>query len=238
MPKETGIIRIDLDGVNSYLARGEGGFVLFDTGGHIVTDKEFTDRRTLLRDALDAAGCTRENLNLILLTHGDNDHACNAAGLREEFGAGIAIHAGDLALVESPDPALWMESFRYRSPAYRLVFRLLRKTITAATQRALEDFTAFSPDVLLEDGLSLLPYGLDATVLHLPGHTMGSVGVLTAAGELIAGDLFANNGKPAVAPNAADFAQLYAGVDRLRGLPVRTVYPGHGKPFPFAALPR
>ena len=40
-------------------------------------------------------------------------------------------------------------------------------------------FEAFEPDALLEDEESLAEYGLDATILSLPGHTPGSIGVLT-----------------------------------------------------------
>ena len=42
-------------------------------------------------------------------------------------------------------------------------------------------FEPFSPDVLLQDGQDLGEFGLAATVVHFPGHSPGSVGVLTAA---------------------------------------------------------
>ena len=124
-----GIIPMDLGGVNCYLAKGENGFVLFDTGGHLVTDKVFTNRHERLLRELDAAGCRPGNLKLIVLTHGDSDHAGNAAYLRERFHTKIAMHAGDRTLVEEPCFEEWMESFHYRSLAYRLAFRLLGKTI-------------------------------------------------------------------------------------------------------------
>ena len=47
----------------------------------------------------------------------------------------------------------------------------------------------FTPDLSLADGDDLAQYGLGATILSLPGHSRGSVGVLTAAGELFCGDL-------------------------------------------------
>lgn len=83
----------------------------------------------LLRE-LEAAGCTKDNLQLIVLTHGDNDHTCNAAYLREHFQTKIAMHSGDRKLIEEPNLCEWMESFRYRSFVYKLMFRLLKKTIT------------------------------------------------------------------------------------------------------------
>ena len=55
----------------------------------------------------------------------------------------------------------------------------------------------FTPDVLLDDGDDLSPYGLEGTVSCLPGHSKGSIGVLTAGGELFCGDLFDNTKGPA-----------------------------------------
>ena len=49
-----------------------------------------------------------------------------------------------------------------------------------------------TPDVPLEDGFSLADYGLVARVIHLPGHSAGSVAVLTAQGDLFCGDLIDN----------------------------------------------
>jgi hydroxyacylglutathione hydrolase len=96
------IRRIDLNGVNSYLVKCANNFLLFDTGGHMAMDRQFSNRRDLLLKELEAAGCTEDNLELIVLTHGDNDHSCNAAYLRERFKTKIAINGCDRELVENP----------------------------------------------------------------------------------------------------------------------------------------
>lgn len=230
------IIRIDLNGVNCYLLKGESGFVLVDTGGHLVTDKQFTNRRDLLLKKFEAIGCKECNLNLIVLTHGDNDHACNAKYLRERYHAKIALHEDDLKLVEKPALHEWMNSFQYRSFAYKLIFRVLGKTITNVMQKTIEDFESFAPDILLEDGFDLSAYGIDATVIHLPGHTKGSIAILTKGGDLIAGDTFVNNKKPSPAPNAIDFKQLSSSIQKLRNYAIETIYPGHGDPFGFKEI--
>ena len=227
------VIRIDLNGVNSYLARCENGFILFDTGGHIVMDQQFTNRRALLLKELETAGCTEINLNLIVLTHGDNDHSCNAAYLRERFKTKIAMHDGDRELVENPTLQKWMKGYQYNAVELQQMFLQYKDIITKVTQKTLNEFERFSPDILFEDGFNLSPYGLDAVVIHIPGHTQGSIAILTKDGDLIAGDTFVNDGKPGPAPNATDFAQLAGSVNRLKAMPVKTVYPGHGDPFQF-----
>jgi len=230
------ISRIDLNGVNSYLVRCVDSFILFDTGGHIVMDQQFTNRRELLLKELEAAGCTEDNLNLIVLTHGDIDHSCNAAYLREHFKTKIAMSDCDRELVENPTLQKWMESYQYDSLELRQMFLQYKDVITKVTQKMLDEFERFSPDVLLEDGFDLLPYGFDATVIHVPGHTKGSVAILTKNGELIAGDTFANIDKPSPSPNASDFLQLADSINRLKNLTIETVYPGHGSSFSFEEI--
>ena len=47
-----------------------------------------------------------------------------------------------------------------------------------------------------------------------------------------AGDTLANIKKPDIAMNALNFKTLRSSVEKIKGLPIATVYPGHGKPFP------
>ena len=230
------IIRLDLNAVNCYLCKTENGFLLFDTGGHIVMDKEFSNRREKLQKELAKAGCNPGNLNLVVITHGDNDHVCNAAFIREQYRTKIAIHPGDLKLVKNPDIEDFLSSFRYKSLMYKAIFKIMRKTICRVSIKALGDFEKFTPDILIDENFRLSDYGFEGQVLHLPGHTPGSIAILTKSGELIAGDLFVNTGKPGIALNAMDHKLMADSIKKLEPYRIHTVYPGHGKPFPFADL--
>ena len=230
------IVSIDLGGVNCYLAKTDSGFVLFDTGGHIVMDKEFNNRRHALEDELLKNGCNADNLHLIVLTHGDNDHAANALYFSKFFNAKIALHKDDEYLVLSPTLDDYMASYHYRSGMLNLVFKMMKKTITGATQKFLSAFKTFKPDILLTDGFDFSAYGFNAKVIHIPGHTPGSIGILFENGDFIAGDLLANNKKPEIIPNANDFKVLNANIGKLKNYDIKTVYPGHGKPFEFSQL--
>jgi glyoxylase-like metal-dependent hydrolase (beta-lactamase superfamily II) len=90
----------------------------------------------------------------------------------------------------------------------------------------------FKPDLYIEDGCDLSGYGFDAKVLHIPGHSKGSIGILTAAGDLFCGDLLINNNKPVLNSIMDDSSTANASIEKLKGLEINTVYPGHGKPFP------
>lgn len=225
------ILRIDLGGVNAYLGKQDGVFILFDTGGHLTTDKEYDGRRDRLKKELVRAGCTPENLKLIVLTHGDNDHAANVKYISDAYHAKIAMHADDLDLVQNPTADRMMQSFRYSSPALNLVFKIMKKRIRKINEKVLRDFETFTPDILLKEGDSLSDCGFDARILHVPGHTKGSIGILTSGGDLIAGDTFVNLKKPAPALNAVDFKELRKSIEELKTRNIKTVYPGHGAPF-------
>jgi len=197
--------------VNCYLVEGSDGYVLIDTGA--------PGRRRTIETQLDRAGCRPGNVKLIIVTHGDRDHAGNAAYLRDAFGAPIGMHSDDAGIVEQGD------MFWNRTAPNRLAQTLLNRLM------GLSGADRFAPDVLLQDGEDLSGYGLEARVLSLPGHSRGSIGVLTAAGDLFCGDLLANVDRPNLWSIIDDHAAARSSVARLRGLPVHTVYPGHGSRF-------
>lgn len=211
---------ICLSSVNSYLVHAEDGFVLVDTGK--------PERRRDLEARLRGAGCGPGDLRLIVLTHGDYDHAGNADYLRASFGAPIAMHRDDAARVETGD---WSLGLKPKPDKFPLLFRAAALFIRPGA------FEAFAPDVFLEDGQSLADSGVDATVLHLPGHTAGSIGALTTGGDLFCGDLLDSMmGGPGFEFFINDMAAARTSLARLRRLDVGTVHPGHGKPFRLAQV--
>jgi hydroxyacylglutathione hydrolase len=92
------------------------------------------------------------------------------------------------------------------------------------------------PDLHIEDGYDLAEYGFDAKVIHIPGHSKGSIGILTAQGDLFCGDLLVNSDKPVLNSIIDDPAAAKANVEELKRLGINTVYPGHGNPFPMELL--
>jgi len=147
---------INLGGVNCYLAICADGFVLIDAG--------FSGKRATLLKELEASGCRPGNLKLVLITHGDADHAGNAAYLRDKYGAKIAMHADDAGMVERGDM-----SWNRKAKPDRM--SLIMKVMASVMNKFVKSgrFEKFKPDLMVDDGFDLSEYGLDATVLHLPG---------------------------------------------------------------------
>jgi len=198
--------------VNCYLVRTGDGFVLIDTGR--------TNKRGAIEKQLESAGCQPGNLTLIVLTHGDFDHCGNVAYLRKKFGTQIAMHKDDSGMVERGD-MLWNRN--KQNILIRIIFKLFFK---------LSKSDRFKPDLYIDEGYDFSGYGFDAKVLDIPGHSKGSIGILTASGDLFCGDLLANVDKPEIWSIIDDSVAAHASVEKLKRLQINTVYPGHGQPFP------
>src|SRR4029077_14173007 len=80
----------DLFGENCYLIRRR------DTTSTLVVDPGLQLDR--VRQQIDLEGLTLEH---ILVTHGHIDHVAGVPGLHQETGAPIAMHADDLAILDS-----------------------------------------------------------------------------------------------------------------------------------------
>ncbi len=204
--------------VNCYLIETNGGYVLVDTG--------VSRRRQVLETQLRNAGCEPDKLRLIVLTHAHGDHAGSCAYLREKYRAPIAMSGEDVGKAKRGD-MFW-------SPDGSSFSTSVAKALSSLV--GLASFEPFEPDVLLHDGQELGEYGLDATALHLPGHSPGSLGILCNTGEFFCGDLFTNTRHPAKNTLVDDVTQLDDSVARLDALQIGTVYPGHGVSFPISAL--
>ena len=205
-----------LGAVNCYLLNSGSGYVLIDSGS--------SNRRADLEQALERAGCRPGDLALVVLTHGDFDHAGNAAYLRDKFGAQIAMHEADAGMVEHGDMFWNRQRGNAILGAVAAFFSGFRRSERCA------------PDLCIGEETDLSAYGFDAQVLSLPGHSQGSIGILTADGDLFCGDLLENRDGPALGSLVDVPAAMNASLERVKGLQIRTVYPGHGRPFQMAEL--
>ncbi len=207
---------------NCFLIRTAKGFILVDAG--------FAKNRAGLDSGLERAGCRPGDLSLILITHADGDHTGNAAHIRKTFGGVIALHPLEAAAAEGASDLL----NRTRSRLQKIMDKAVLAVFSLFIDLGKPD--TFKPDLLVTEGFDLSPYGLDARVLHLPGHSRGSIGVLDAEGNLFCGDLLWNRKKPGPHLISDNKAEYNASLERLRTLDIATVYPGHGEPFPMEAL--
>ena len=214
MSTEINIITLSLPfrlgSVNCYLVKTDTSFILIDTGS--------SGKRADLEKELESAGCEPGNLKLIILTHGDFDHTGNCAYLREKFNTKVALHQHDRGMVEQGD------MFWNRKKGNILLGMIIRILFGFGEKER------FKPDLYIDEGYDLSEYRFDARILHLPGHSKGSLGILTD-GNLFCGDLLENRDRPALNSIMDDPVAAHASVEKLKNVKIETVYPGHGEPF-------
>jgi glyoxylase-like metal-dependent hydrolase (beta-lactamase superfamily II) len=199
--------------VNCYLVQNQNGNFLIDTGGP-------NNEKKLIQE-LEKSGCPPDKLSLIIITHGDFDHIGNAAYLKNKYGLKIAMHPQDAGMAEQGNMF-----FNRKSPNFLV-------KILAPLFMGFRKSKYFSPDIFLQNGDSLTPYGLDGRVISMPGHSKGSIGIRLESGELISGDLLDNTKEPGFTTLLDDQIAANNSLMRLQHEGINIVYPGHGAPFDF-----
>jgi hydroxyacylglutathione hydrolase len=199
---------ISLGIAQAYLIAGFAGTCLVDAG--------MARQEKQILKAMQAFG--HDDLKLIFITHAHLDHYGSAATLREITGAEIAIHHADADAMARGDTILGECRGRGKIVGPFLPFAefLLGTDPTPA-------------DILLEDGDTLESWGIDARVLHTPGHTAGSSCLLVESRVAFVGDLLSGGIHPhAQRYYADDWSQIPTSIARLREQNPEMVYAGHG----------
>ena len=147
-----------------------------------------------------------EKVKKIVLTHTHFDHAGGAAELSEMTGAEILVHPLEGGLISSGDFSV---------------------SLTDIFQRKMRPFR-WSP---IDEGFVLGTGSSSFKVLHLPGHSGGSIGLWEEQGKsLISGDtIFADGGIGRYDLPTGNFDELKCSIARLAGMDVENLLPGHGR---------
>jgi glyoxylase-like metal-dependent hydrolase (beta-lactamase superfamily II) len=216
------LIPIALPICYSFLLKGERP-VLVDTG----RPRDFP----ALENALWQHGVTPADLSLILHTHGHWDHAGSTAALQLRTRAPIAVHAADVPMMRRGDNG-----------------NLRPISFVAWVLRPLLDgrFPPVEPNLLIDCERSLAEYGVSARIISTPGHTAGSLSVMTDEGDVLIGDLLMGGflggwlrpHRPGLHYYADDVGQVRESVRKILALKPRRLYPAHGGPLEPADVQR
>jgi hydroxyacylglutathione hydrolase len=143
------------------------------------------------------------NIEIIVLTHGHSDHIAALRDIQEKTGAEVAIHVEDADFLEGSGSHSSQFGISYRTP--------------------------HPPERLLHEGDIVEISGVEFTVLHTPGHTPGSICLLTGD-KVFTGDTLFRRGIGTTLMPGSSRPQLLESIrKRLMTLPDSTlIYPGHG----------
>lgn len=193
--------------------------------GYALIDTAVPDSALAILDALTKLGGRPEDLRQIVLTHSHIDHMGSAADLVEATGARVLAGAMDAPFIRgtAPEP----------QPVHTASEHALHEQIMAGFSEAdIRPPQHVPVDVELHDGDTIDGWGEPVHVLHVPGHTPGSIALhLPSSGVLFPGDNIATaEGRAILGPFNVDREQAIASFRRLASLNVEALCVPHGEP--------
>jgi hydroxyacylglutathione hydrolase len=206
-------------GINHcYIIKGKDAIMI--DGGPPKSGKSFLKK-------INSLSIRPDEIKLIVLTHGDPDHAGSAKEIKEITGARIAMHEYDRKNLEEgrtnwpPGVTTWGKITHF------LFYPLFMRVMT---------FSPVKADMILHDeDFPLEQYGIKGRIIFTPGHTPGSLSVLLDSGQAFVGCL-AHNGfpftfHPALPIYAENITEIKKSWEVLIRQGAKIIYPGHGNPF-------
>lgn len=208
--------------VNSYLVADETGVTLIDAG--------LPGYWKQLPGELAAMGRSISDVRGVVLTHGDTDHVGFAERLRAERGVPVYVHAADAGRARG-------EVTKPMSGWGPIKASALLGFLWFTARNGGLRIPPIGEVVPIEDGATLDLPG-SPHVMHMPGHTPGSVAIhVPAVDAVFVGDSFTTRNVltgeegPAIAPFTLDPEGAKSSWAKLEGIDARWFLVGHGDPW-------
>lgn len=154
---------------NVYLVSFDGHDVMVDTGPSPLS--------WLLVKRIESVGL--KHLDALVFTHTHFDHTGNARMIRDKFRMPVIVHRSEAGYLETglsplPKGSIMPTRFFYNLGAQRVEHRF--------------GVEGIRPDLLADDILDLSEFGINARLIHTPGHSKGSCSLIIDDQIAISGD--------------------------------------------------
>ena len=218
----------ELESVNVFLVRMDGGYLMVDAG--LGTEECF---EALLR-ALEQLGVHWSEIRALLITHAHPDHIGLVPRLREASGAPVWMHPIESRhLEEFADP-------EKRAAALRLALDMagtpgeMQAAIDKSFSVVRPSIHPIRPERFLQGGETIPVEGGELEVFWTPGHSPGHICLYHRQRKyLIAGDHILETITPHVSwrPDRDALGDYLDSLALFPGIEVDSVLPSHGEPF-------
>ena len=207
-------IQLDLGFTKIYLLKAKEGYIQFDTGYANTIDKYL--------ELLKQKNIALNEIKLIVVNHAHFDHVGALKKVKELTGAQVLVHEKEAKYIKRGKSAE-VKSTNLRN---KILFKLLPKSMLL--------FDSVEPDILIKDNYSLKEFGVDAKVIHSPGHTPGTLSIITKKGNAILGCSvhgFPLRLRPGLPTVASDINQVISSWKRIIEEGAKVLHSSHGKPL-------
>jgi glyoxylase-like metal-dependent hydrolase (beta-lactamase superfamily II) len=200
-----------------YLLEGER-LAIVDTGVSDTPEK-------YIAPALATTGRSLADVDVVINTHGHHDHAGGNAQIRAASSCEIWLPEADVEIAESPERQFEL----YFAETERALGREDRLAAALAELRQNAGPLARVTRALRDGDRLDLGRGVELSVVHTPGHTIGSCSFYwEREGILIAGDSVLGSGSRPGGMPLIFFPDLYEkGLDRIESLDLNVLCIGH-----------
>lgn len=190
-------------------------WVFFVKGDRVaIVDAGNPGQERMILKAMVKAGIAGKVVSLIIITHGHIDHYGSASMLKSMLKVPVAagwpdsdyIARGESAPGQPYGPEDEIPTSRVSCPPVDV-------------------------DIVIRQDTSLVPYGIDGTILTTPGHTLGSISV-AADDSCLIGDLqvmYSYKGQPITPMNPETYRDIRTSIEKVTADGRKYLYPSHGK---------
>ena len=203
-------IKLDLGFMNLYLLKVKDGYIQFDAG--------YSMKKYL--KALDELSIDPKEIKLIVVNHAHGDHVAALKAMKEITNAQVLTQKKEAAYLRKGISS----GVKPLTLTTKILFNFLPKYV--------KTFDPVEPDIIIDKEYSLQDYGIDAKVIHTPGHTPGTLSILTGNGNAFIGcsthgfPLRLRSGLPSV---ATDIEKVKSSWELLLSEGAKQIHGSHGK---------
>lgn len=200
---------------NSYLIKGERGYILIDAGVKDKSDK--------IQKALQANNYDFKDIMLIIITHIHYDHVGSLSEIKKRSNAPVLVHQKAVSKLEQGYTAIPQGTGWFSG-----IISFLGNFIFSRQ----DQFMPIKPDIIIDEQYELAKFGINGKIIPAPGHTADSICVIVDNKYCFIGDTMFNIlPKSVFPPFANDKKKLLESWNHIAELNCEKFFPGHGKEF-------
>lgn len=217
------VYRMKLGFTNCYLIGTRDGFLLIDTS----YPKYFVK----FLHKLERLNLSPDKIKYVLLTHHHDDHAGFVDSLVKLTKARVIIHRNAIKPLSRGESENILKPINSKVEYVFSLYRLVHKTFVFAP------YKVTNKDIIIskESDAFLKSIGINAVILHTPGHTKDSISVILDNGDAFVGDaamnfmkLLGTKYRPIYVEDENEVLKSWK---KLLASKVKNIFPSHGAPF-------